>query len=61
MPKSSQDDRNSQLVIVQSKILQPKGSIVTKLDKPGVVHLQNGSQVKFDTIKIDTGELAPGI
>jgi hypothetical protein len=34
---------------------------VTKLDRPGVVHLQNGSQVKFDTLKLDNVDIAPGI
>lgn len=44
-----------------AQLNQSKGSFVTRLDRPGVVHLQNGSQVKFDTLKLDSVEIAPGI
>lgn len=34
---------------------------MTRLDKPGVVHLHNGSQVKFDTVKHVNVDITPGI
>lgn len=34
---------------------------MTRLDKPGVVHLHNGSQVKFDTVKHVNIDVVPGI